>query len=227
MQTWKRFLAALVICLPVSLALVPAGSIVHAATFTVNTTVDESNPAGCVRGRCSLRSAIQEANQVGGADTINVPAGMYILNMAGPSGNFTSSTAHDLQIDSAITLVGAGEGQTIVQGSNDRVFNLRKFIGNEPDFSASISGITITGGTSTNGSGVFVGLGVTLNMTTVSVTGNSASGDPNQCGGCGAGIYNYGDNAGSGGTITLTNCVVSGNTATFAGGGSSMPFPPR
>jgi CSLREA domain-containing protein len=225
----KRLLAAIVMLLPISLALVSAASTVHAGTsFTVTTTIDESNPAGCAGGgRCSLRSAIQEANLVGGANTINVPAGTYILNVGG--GNFTPPTApfsgHDLQVDSSITLVGAGAGGTLIQGNNDRVFNFQRFLGTEPNIIASISGVTITGGTSTNGSGVFVGLGVTLNMTDASIIGNSASGDPNQCGGCGGGIYNFGDDAGSGGRVTLTDCVVSGNTATFAGGGIVNAFP--
>lgn len=222
-QVWKLFLAAIVIILPLSLVLFPAPATVHAATLTVNTPADESIPGSCPGNHCSLRSAVQEANREGGA-TINVPAGTYILNITGPSGNFTSSTAHDLEIDSAITLVGAGAGSTIIQGWGDRVFNLQKFLGTESNFTASISGVTITGGTSTNGSGVFVGLGVTLNMTTVSVSSNSASGDPNICGGCGAGIYNYGDGT-VGGTMTLTNCVVSNNSSTFAGAGIVNAYP--
>ncbi len=70
---------------------------------------------------------------------------------------------------------------------------------------AALSGLTITGGDATgdNGGGIY-NFGGTLDLTNVTVRGNTAT--------AGGGIFTYG------GTLTLTGSTVSGNTATDGGG---------
>src|SRR4030065_2429571 len=67
----------------------------RAATFTVNSTADavDANPGDGVcetapgNGVCTLRAAVQEANALPGADTINLPAGIYLLTRPGNDSN--------------------------------------------------------------------------------------------------------------------------------------------
>ena len=81
------------------LALAPASA--HAATFTVNSTGDQTDvtPGNGVcataGGQCTLRAAIVEANNLMGADTINVPAGTY-------------TTGSVLAVSTNVTINGAG-----------------------------------------------------------------------------------------------------------------------
>ncbi len=73
-----------------------------AATFNVDTTADavDANTGDglCVTAanQCSLRAAVQQANALGGVNTINVPAGTYVVDpalgritIANPAGTLT------------------------------------------------------------------------------------------------------------------------------------------
>src|SRR5437660_359344 len=98
-------------------ALLPAA---QAATFTVDSTLDavDAHPGDGVCATatnvCTLRAAIQEANALAGADTINVPAGMYTLSIPG---SFEDEAATgDLDITDDLTLIGAGARSTIIDG---------------------------------------------------------------------------------------------------------------
>src|SRR4051812_43683229 len=59
------------------------------AVFTVNSFTDgaDANPgdgfARTIDGRTTLRAAIMEANALGVISTINLPAGVYTLSLAG------------------------------------------------------------------------------------------------------------------------------------------------
>ena len=102
-----------------------------------------------------------------------------------------------------LTLIGAGAGQTILDGNNAvRVLLIDR------GRTAALQDLAITKGNaplSIDGGGI-VNFG-TLTLVGVSVTGNSA-------GGGGGGIYN------EGGTVTLElGSSVTGNTATLSGGG--------
>src|SRR5687768_15112228 len=92
----------------------------QAATITVTTTSDELN----ADGDCSLREAIRAANSntqvdtcpVGtSTDVINVPAGTYLLTIAGRDEDAAASGDLDLLGD--ITLNGAGVAATIIDGN--------------------------------------------------------------------------------------------------------------
>src|SRR5262245_27171831 len=70
-------LALLLLALPASL---------EAATFTVDTTVDDPALKACddaTPNDCSLRGAIIAANALAEVSTINVPAGTYELTQIG------------------------------------------------------------------------------------------------------------------------------------------------
>jgi CSLREA domain-containing protein len=197
-----------------------------AAIFTVNSTLDapDANPGDgicqtVVPGQCTLRAAIMEANALAGADTIVVPAGLYILTLArGSCGAEPIDACGDLDIFDSVTIQGAGAATTIVDASliNDRVFDIFA-----P--SVTITGLTIQGGNTTTaneagggiqmvagGSALVLG-GPNAATDGVVVTGNTAGQD-------GGGITSFF------GSLTLTNVTISNNRANGPlGGGISAP----
>ena len=143
----KKFILSLVLTLPLLLVLSKS---VYSANIVVNTTDDELN----TDGDCSLREVIQAANTDtaidgctagSGTDTINVPAGIYILSIPGTGED--ANVTGDLDITSNLTINGAGVASTIVDGGSiDRVIEIR------PGATTQINGVTIRNG---NNSGVF------------------------------------------------------------------------
>lgn len=182
-----------------------------AATFTVDTMLDavDDNPADglcqTAGGSCSLRAAVQQANATAGKDTIMVPAGTYVLGIAG-DGEDAAATG-DLDILDAVAIVGAGPGVTIIDANQlDRIFDL---------LSDNGQGVELTGLTLRNGApgvafpyggAVFNDLEVSLTMTDVALTGCTAA--------HGGAVYNE-----IGGILVLTRVSVTSNTAGTAGGG--------
>jgi CSLREA domain-containing protein len=214
----------------------------EAAAIGVTTTSDELNGSP----PCSLREAIRAANTdtpIGGcaagsgADTINLPAGIYhlgIANSVDPDENL--ALTGDLDVVSNITLVGSGEAATVVDGNGavlaDRVFDVSASAiaafdgltirnGNSPtsaagggaisnDGRATFRDATIVGNSAGAGGGaVSNGAGAISEFFDSTVSGNVA-------GGSGAGIRN-----GSGASSTFTNTTISGNAALVGGGGVS------
>ena len=167
------------------------------------------------RGRdgCALREAIQAANTDAafggcpagnGDDTITLPAGTYILSIAGANDDLNQSG--DLDIRSNITINGAGAASTIIDGAaTDRVLDVL--------FGAafSISNITIRNG-NVNGTGGGINVpsnGARVTITDAAISGNTATGSS----GGGGGIDNN-----SSGTLTITNSTISGNAVTGSSG---------
>jgi CSLREA domain-containing protein len=119
----------------------------NAATIGVNTTQDELK----ADGDCSPREAIVAANTDtavdacpagNGSDTINLPAGDYILSLVGEDDN---ASAGDLDITQDLTLTEAGPLQTTIDADGiDRVIHI---LGNA---SVQISSVTVTGGNPSN-----------------------------------------------------------------------------
>lgn len=205
--------------------------VAFSATFTVNSTADEvdANPGdgtcATVGSICTLRAAVQEANTLAGADTINIPAGTYLLAIAGAGED--ASASGDLDITGDVTIIGAGAASTIIDANAiDRVLHITGV------FAVNISGVTISNALSgANGGGIY-NLGA-LTLTNVAVSGNTAQ--------IGGGIFNEGtltitksaisgntatglaDSSGGGifdsGTVNLTNATISGNSALSSGGG--------
>ncbi len=127
-----------------------AAPVLHAATFTVNTTTDsvDANPgdgnALDGSGLTSLRAAIMEANALGGHDNITLPAGTYALSIAGS--NEDACATGDLDITSFITIHGATAATTIIQGTgNDRVIHVLSFTAYLILNDATIQGGAFTG----------------------------------------------------------------------------------
>lgn len=241
---------AAALLLSVLLALRPA-QIAHAAPITVNTAADEYN----ADGDCSLREAIIAANTDtavdacpagSGADTINLPAGLYILSIAPTTGDDAASG--DLDITADLTIAGAGPVITTVEANGlDRVLEISN--GSQ----VSIARLTLQGGNTTSvGSAIRLTGSSTLNLTAMRVTTNVGgqaiyviSGSNLNVFGSrienntGGGIYlqpnatsivrdstlsnNTGSNGGgaisSSGILTLVNSTLSGNTSDSSGGG--------
>lgn len=178
-----------------------------AATFTVDRNDDPdpttANACTAAANDCSLRGAIIAANAAAGADAITVPAGTYTLTIVG-AGEDAASTG-DLDVTDDLTVTGAGARTTSVAGGaapfDDTIFE------NRPDATATITGLTITGGKAGGGGGGGVRNEGNLTLDGVAVKGNTAD-----LSGIGGGIY------GDGGTLNLTDSTVSGNSATAAGG---------
>lgn len=227
-MTATRTMWFMLVLLPSVLTLTPRTGLFSAMamssrTFTVNSTVDASDviPGDGVcatsAGQCTLRAAIQEANAQpsGSAITIMVPSGSYGLTL----GVLTLTAQR-------IAILGAGSATTTVDGhSLSGVFSIASAA------QATLSGLTITGGTVGQGSGGGIYSTGSLVLSKSAVTGNTA------VGGDGGGIDNNegtlivanstvdsnSSAAGGGienaGTLTVINSMLSGNTAANNGGG--------
>ena len=73
------------------------------------------------QGECTLRAAIQESNSLAGPDTINLPAGLYLLDRAGIDDTAESG---DLDVTDTVEVVGAGTSQTEIEAVQ-RAFQVR------------------------------------------------------------------------------------------------------
>jgi CSLREA domain-containing protein len=138
------------------------------ATYTVTKTADTND--GVCDADCSLREAIIAANNNPGVDTIIVPAGVYLLTIAGPHED--EAATGDLDITDDLILHGDGIDQTIIDGNQlDRILHIH-------DSNVQISGMTIRNGdisahTQAAGGGILVDRG-TLFLENVKVTANKA-----------------------------------------------------
>jgi hypothetical protein len=172
-----------------------------AATIAVTT----NNPNIASDGQCSLIEAIVNANNDAathpdcptgsGADTIVLPANadvtlsnVYVTLYSG-----TRSVGLPL-ITSRITI--EGNGATIARRGNAPDFALMS-VRSAGDL--TIHNATLSGGSSTNGSGV-------SNVGTLSIQNSTISG-------------NTGSSVANGGTLTIENSTISNNTSNFGGSG--------
>lgn len=167
-----------------------------ATTLTVSSTADDNGSQPCTGGTCpTLRDAVRQANLDSG-DTIILPA-----LTPQPYG----LTNGELQLNSSMTIQGAGASQVTIDGSasSNRIFDV------ENSSNVTISGVTLTGGNGEadssntgNGGAVFIASGSTLTLTNSTVSKNST-------------IVNNADGGGIyvDGTLNLEQSAVSGNTA--------------
>jgi fibronectin-binding autotransporter adhesin len=179
----------------------PHGTLtVIAPRFVVNTTADDF---GFYSGTTSLREAIASANLVPG-QTITFDKKVFKTQQ---TINFTLGQLELSDTTGTTTIMGPAAGVTVNSGGASRVFQI------DSGVTASISGMTITGGHANyNGGGLFND-GGNLTLTHCTVSGNT-SGDPHffPYYGGGGGLCNYG-------TSDLSNCIISDNTAYGAFGG--------
>ncbi len=206
----------------------------EAQAFTVDSTsdvVDDTIDGVCDDGgtNCTLRAAIQEANDNAGLDIIFVPAGTYTLSIAG-TGEDAAATG-DLDVLSHLALAGAGATSTTVDANNiDRVFHIDPAFTNA--FTVSMSGVGIVNGdiSAANGGGIETASTLRLsdclfqlNTSSVSGGGLSVNGpdleidrchfDQNDATGSGGGAVRLGNDV----QFVIRDSLFTGNTAEFGG----------
>ncbi len=185
----------------VVLAILAAGlgwtAVAQASTIIVTTTGDPG-PAGTT----SLRQAVAAAS---GGDTVSIPAGHFTLALG------------EIAVTKAITLTGAGEGATIIDGDGaSRVFDVTS------TGTVTFQGLTITGGAVNVGSssvdggaGVFDSTG-SLAFSSVALTSNVVTGGGGGASGQGGGaIYSRS------GSLTVNASTLLGNSVTLSGSASN------
>jgi hypothetical protein len=70
----------------------------------------------------TLRAAVQEANAHAGPDVITLPAGLFVLSLAGPGEN--AAATGDLDIVEELEGRRCGMGATVIDGLySDRIFH--------------------------------------------------------------------------------------------------------
>jgi CSLREA domain-containing protein len=184
-----------------------------AAAFTVNSQADEvdakpgDGSCATAGGACTLRAAIQEANEQGGA-TINLGPGTYTLTIK-PTGGLPDISNGDLDLYGELTISGADAKTTIVDGGGlDRVFSA------QVASRVTISDVTVRNGAAQQGED---GGGIdnygNLTLEDVIVSGNRTQSDATLSADApGGGIYNAA-------TLAVRNCTITGNSAADMGGG--------
>lgn len=137
---------------PLSVLLIIAASSAHAATFSVNSTTDAVDAAlgdgicAAATGARTLRAAVLETNALAGADTITLPAGVYILSLTGIDEDIAATG--DLDINDDLTIAGDFAPPTIVDGNaTDRVFEIG------PAVTVRLSNLTVQNGDGAAGFG--------------------------------------------------------------------------
>lgn len=183
-------------------SLVFASGPAVAASFAVNSVIDarDSNAGDGVcstsSGACSLRAAIEETNALSGADTITLPAGIYLITLADGD---DKAERGDFDVTDAVTIIGSGQFSTIVDGNAaDRAFDVRD------DGSLNLSNITIRNGDEAQGAGIRNANDLVLTDVTFR----------NNVGNDGGGVYVHKN----GSTATVTNVTFTNNSAKKGGG---------
>jgi len=198
-----------------------------ATTLTINTLSDGTDASvgngicdtdlGTSGDQCTLRAAIQEANALFGADTIDFSVSGTI-NLTGALPNLVSD----------MTITGPGSALLTVRrdtGGIYRIFTINSG-------TIAISGMTITNGRTADGvlgtgnnvgpsgGGILQSSGV-LALTDVVLTGNTTGkgyDDLSSASSIG-GFGGFGGGIDAAGTLVMTNCVVSNNTTGRGGDG--------
>ena len=164
---------AVVVATILGLILGSFSTAASAATFVVNSNLDEQDAAAgnglcaTASGNCTLRAAISEANALVGLDVITLPAGTYTTTLV--AANEDANAGGDFDITSDVTINGASSATTMVQAAGtagvatERVFHLRAA---GPKV---LNDLTIRYGGTT---GTFVGAGVLVEAGAVIATLN-------------------------------------------------------
>ena len=179
-----------------------------AASFSVNATTDavDANVGDGVcdvslaapGAQCTLRAAIQEANALGGFDSITVSNAVSTINL----------TIADLFITSSLSITGNGARNTVVQRAAGAP-NFRIFYIQASNATVSISGITVANGNLGSNDGAGAGFlnnsgSTTLNLDGVTIRNNNAVAS-------GGGIINVG-------ILNVTNSTINNNSSLQGGG---------
>jgi hypothetical protein len=176
---------------------VDIGAYEASSSYLVTSTADSTDVG-------TLRAAVGWANVSTNANPANSPAApnTIVFNTAGVFATQQTITLTSGQLtlshtSVAETITGPAAGVTVSGGGASRVFQV------DGGVTASISGLTITGGSTTGSGGGLYSLG-TATLTDCAISGNSAY--------SGGGLYN------NYGTMTVEDCTLSGNDAQNLGG---------
>ena len=179
-------------------------------TFTVTNT-DDTVSDGVCDADCTLRDAVDEANAAVGADTIEVPAGTYVLDIDDSAAGDNANARGDLDITEEVTINGDSGGGTIIDSGDgtlttpDRVIHI---LFNSGTF--TLNNVTIQNGAPNDfGGGINHEMNSHMTIDNCIFLNNSAVPD--------GGGFNY---VTSSGILTLTNSTFTGNKATEDGGGA-------
>ncbi len=201
-----RHLVVAVFVAAALLIVAPTGA--RAATYTVGANAD-TTPTACPSAtatNCSLRQLVMyvEAHP-SPPDTINVPAGDYILD----------SAYGQIAITANLTIAGSGANLTTVEApvpsnrstSGDRVFDIEAPSGGSAP-TVTLSGLEISGGDANSANGYFGGdilSSGTLALDDDWITNGFAC--------SGGGVSN------TGGTLSIERSLISANASACSGGG--------
>jgi hypothetical protein len=99
--------------LPARTATFVAGELADAADPTPGDGVCDADPVAAGE-QCTLRAAVQTANELKGLDTVQLVAGTYALGLRGPGEDLAASD--DLDVLDDLEVLGQGAGVTILDG---------------------------------------------------------------------------------------------------------------
>ncbi|NJP05656.1 MAG: tandem-95 repeat protein [Chloroflexaceae bacterium] len=208
-RTCRFVVTALIITLLIGgTLLIGNPSAVYAATYTVDTTADgndvDTSDGICATsgGQCTLRAAVQQANQTALIDDeITVPSGTYVLTLG------------DIVVEDAVVIRGVGATKPIINGNNgDRIFTVEGNYENQ-NTQITIMNLLLQNGNASGASygnigGAILNLAI-LNLENVEIRNNRAQE--------GGGIYHLGSDSYD--FLTVTGSIISENTAAAEGGG--------
>ncbi len=228
-STHLSTLIRLSILLALVVSLLPPTRTARAASFTVNSLLDNTTAGD---GLCTLREAIETANNAGngdcganstGDDTITFSvSGTITLSSTLPA-IVSASTAGNLTINGDGTIIISGNNAVRVMevnsGADLTLQNLTIANGSiNTSYGGGISNnfgmLTVTNSTFSGNSADYGG-GIDNNGGTLTVTGSTFSN--NSATSEGGGIFN------NGGTLTVTNSTFSQNSANYGGGIGNSP----
>jgi len=208
----------------------------QAATFTVNSTADAADAnifdgvCFTAAGSCTLRAAVQQADALGGSQTIVLLGGTtYTLAIKGPANDSTDPAHGDLDVLANIAIRASG-GTAVVQGQptflvpgfDDRIFDVAQGgslsldsiqvkgghggdqgggIRNSGDL--RLSSTTVSNNTATFGGGIWNAGGLDVELSTIRT--NSAT--------TGGGVFSL-----AGRQVLVRNTTIADNTAVQGGG---------
>ena len=187
-----------------TLCLLP-GLAAHAANPDIIVTKFTDSLDGACDTDCSLREAVQKANETPGASRIALRAGIYNISLAPEQDenefitDEDGNTNGDLDIRGQLVIVGAGLDKTTIDAHRlDRALQLH------PGASVQITGLTIRNGRQSLRAGAIDILnGATLLLRSCGITNNIAGGSYEAAGYAGA-IANAG-------TLTVESSRIDGN----------------
>ncbi|MFI5454074.1 MAG: choice-of-anchor Q domain-containing protein [Isosphaerales bacterium] len=167
----------------------PGQGVAPTSPFIVTSTADDGSTG-------TLRWAVTWADLAPSPSTIEFQLGTAPATITLLHGQLDLSNSSE----STTVYVSPGDGPVIISGNDaSRVFQV------EQGVTATISGITIMGGTETTSGGGGLNNKGTATLTNCTISGSITSGPA-------GGLANYG-------TATLTDCTISGNSAQGDGGG--------